>query len=174
MSFLILTIFVCSIASAATNTKQIVSYGDKVTFFFDNREWKLGASNATTNIYYEYVTDGQTVDNWHELATLQIYKGIQKNGPADVPAKILISQLYQECGDKLTYSVIKDTPTDCMIEWKVNGHPTTENQHEIDRFIIGKETLVILHYVKKTKSLTIEERQKWIDILNMANVEPIK
>lgn len=57
-----------------------------------------------------------------------------------------------------------------LLEWRVSGHPQIDDQHEIDRFVAGRQSLIAIHYVKKTPSLTAAERQKWLDILDRATV----
>lgn len=160
-----------SIASASANNPQEITYGDTIKLYFDEREWKLGADNAKTNIFYEYVTDGQTVNDWKEMVTLQMFKGMQKKITTEKYIKGYISMLYNACGDKLVVSLIRNDPSDYMIEWKVNGHPKIDNQYEIDRVIVGKEALIVIHYAIKTARISPDNRAKWIQIVDKATLE---
>ena len=172
---LIVAMFFCTsgltIGSASSSNPQEVKYGDTIKLYFDEREWNLGADNAKTNIFYEYVTDGQTINDWKELVTLQMYKGMQNKITAEKFAKGYLSMLYNTCGDKLAVSLIRNDPSDYMFEWKVNGHPKADDQYEIDRVIAGKETIVFIHYVIKTSTVTPDNRAKWIQIINKATLE---
>ena len=159
-----------SIASAFSNNSQEITYGDTIKLYFDEREWNLGADNTKSNIFYEYVTGGQTVDNWGELVTLQMFKGVQNKVTAEEFAKRYIGMLYNSCGDKIVVSLIRNDPSDYMIEWKVNNHPNIDNQYEIDRFIVGKESLIAIHYVIKTSTINPDNRAKWIEIIDNAIV----
>ncbi|WP_312201054.1 hypothetical protein [Anaerospora hongkongensis] len=172
---LIIAMFFCisglAIGNASAGNPQIVKYGDTVKLYFDEREWKLGADNDKTNIFYEYVTDGQTVNNWKELVTLQMYKGMQNKVSAEQFAQGYLSMLYNACGDKLKISIIRKDSSDYLFEWKVNGHPKVDDQYEIDRIIVGKESIVFIHYVIKTSMVTPDNRMKWIQIINKSTLE---
>lgn len=152
-------------------THQDVAYGDTVRLYFDERQWQLGADNAKNNIFYEYVTDGQTVDNWKELVTLQMYKGRQTKVTAAEHADMFIALLNKTCGGKAVVTVLRRDPADCLFEWKINGHARISDQHEIDRVIAGKQSLIFIHYVAKTPALSAGDRRKWIDILDKAAVK---
>lgn len=172
---LIIAMFFCisglAIGNASAGNPQIVKYGDTVKLYFDEREWKLGADNDKANIFYEYVTDGQTVNNWKELVTLQMYKGMQNKVSAEQFAQGYLSMLYNACGDKLKVSIIRKDSSDYLFEWKVNGHPKVDDQYEIDRIIVGKESIVFIHYVIKTSMVTPDNRMKWIQIINKSTLE---
>lgn len=172
---LIVAVFFCisglTIGSASASNPKEIKYGDTIKLYFDEREWKLGADNDKTSIFYEYVTDGQTVNNWKGLVTLQMYKGMQNKVTAEQFAQGYLSMLYNACGDKLKVSVIRNNPSDYMFEWKVNGHPKVDDQYEIDRVIAGKESIVFIHYVIKTSVVTPDDRAKWIQIINKSTLE---
>lgn len=158
-------------AMAASNHVDVTYGADTVRLYFDERIWTLGADNDPNNVSYEYVTDGQNVHNWKELVTLQMRYGLQNEMTAEEFAAEFIERLRLSTDDKAEFSIIRDDPYDYMIEWKVNGHSSHANQHEIDRVIVGKDSLIILHYVKKTNALTEEEANQWIGILDSAVIE---
>lgn len=157
--------------SDASSSSVAITYGDKVTVFFDERNWTQGADNSQANIFYEYVPAGQTVKGWKELVTLQVFKGLQNETTAEGFGKLSIERLYQVCGDKLSVAVIRNSPADYMFEFKVSGHPRIQDQHEIQRIITGKESLVVVHYAVKTPALASNSRARWIGILDRATVK---
>jgi hypothetical protein len=172
---LIVAVLLCTngliIGNASAINPQEVKYGDTVKLYFDEREWILGADNAQTNIFYEYVTDGQTVNDWKELVTLQMFKGTQNKTNAEGFAKTYLSMIQNACGNELAISVIRSNPSDYMFEWKVNDHPKFDDQYELDRVIAGRESIVFIHYTIKTNTITPENRAKWIEIIDKASLE---
>ena len=52
---------------------------------FDHRHWQLGWSrNNGEAIFEEYVLEGETVENWSELITIQFYPGLEKQTNPDI------------------------------------------------------------------------------------------
>lgn len=160
-----------STALGGTSTAVDIAYGSSnVKLYFDEREWSLGADNSKNNLFYEYVVNGQTVDNWTELVTLQIFNGMQKKANGETYANWMLNQLYSRYGEKLSANIIQNDPSDYMVEWRIKGSQQGEDQYEIDRVIVSTESLIIMHYVKKPTIATKSERDKWVMILNKAEV----
>lgn len=142
----------------------------KLNFALDERDWKVGWQNKTDDMYIlEFVVDGQTVDNWKELITFEFFPGLQQRINCAQFAEGFVKHLKQtEPNTHVT--VFYSKPNDVLIEWVVTGSKTNPDQIELDRFILGKEGIHMVHYVKKTKALTEAERSKWIKFLKSATL----
>lgn len=154
--------------TAPATTCRDVTCGDTLRLYFDERPWQLGADNAKLNVFHEYVTGGQTVDNWRELVTLQMYRGRQTKVAADEHANAFIALLRKTCGGKAVITVIRSGPADTLFEWRINGHAQISDQHEIVRVLAGQQALIVIHYAARTPALAAADRRKWIAILDKA------
>lgn len=142
----------------------------KVNFALDERDWEVGYQNKTDDMYIlEFVVKGQTVDNWKELITFEFFPGLQKRINCEQFAEGFVEHL-KVTEPKTEVDVYYAKPNDTLIEWGVNGSKKNPNQDELDRFILGKQGLHVIHYVKKTTELTDAERNKWIKFLQSATL----
>lgn len=145
---------------------------------FDNRVWKPGWGKNTEAITtVEYVVGEETVENWRELITTQFIPGLQnKVTVEDFISRMMASMIKQ--GYNPDWKIIRpaiDTipsPKDMMFEFKLKD-PESEAQHEIQRIVADDHGLYILHYVKRVPELTPKNREKWIGLLEKAEIRPL-
>ncbi len=160
---------------AAGLSQQAVSAGEwtesiKLNFALDDKQWDLGWSNKSEEIYIlEFVPKGQNVENWKELITFEFYPGLQKKINCSQFANGFLHRLKAN-EPNVKVSSYLDKPDNVIVEWVLNGSPKHADQDELDRFIFGKQGLHMVHYVKKTKSLTPAERTKWLKFLESATL----
>lgn len=160
LSMLLLVGLSQQVASASEWTESI-----KLNFGLDDKEWEVGWQNKTDDLYIiEFVKKGQDVEHWQELITFEFYPGLQKKINCSQFANGFIRHL-KETEPKARVSSYLDKPDNVIIEWVLNGSTKNADQDELDRFIYGKQGLHVVHYVKKTKSLTVAERTKWMKFL---------
>jgi len=131
-------------ASAIESEKLIVSIPQAYTLGFNNRK-----DNMTIE---EYVTGGQTVDNWTELVTVQIFQGMKSVRPDEFRGRM--EALWDKaCPNSSVQSVARGVengyPTNTwMMDCPVN--PKT-NQKEITWFkaLAGKDTFYVVQKAYK-------------------------
>jgi len=167
-SIVILCLFLFATTQAAIAGEWTESI--KLNFALDERDWEVGWQNKTDDMYIlEFVIKGQTVDNWKELITFEFFPGLQRSINCTQFAEGFVQHLKQsEPNTRVT--VLYSKPNDALIEWVVTGSTKNPCQDELDRFLLGKQGIHMVHYVKKTKSLTEAERNKWIKFLESATL----
>lgn len=154
-----------SVVSASEWTESI-----KVNFALDDKQWDLGWSNKSEDVYIlEFVPKGQTVENWKELITFEFYPGLQKKINCSQFANGFLQRLTTD-EPKVRVMSYLDKPDNAIFEWVLNGSAKNADQDELDRCIFGKQGLHMVHYVKKTKSLSLAERTKWRKFLDSATL----
>ena len=143
---------------------------EKPELHFDRRNWELGYQASQGNQYLaEFVLKGETVENWSELVSAQLFVGVQDEvSLGDFMAKTK-EIIFQSCPD-VAWNVIHQGDQDLMYEWKIASCPKMQDQHEIARMIKSKEGLHILHYAIKKPEMTPEKREEWIALLNAAQI----
>lgn len=142
----------------------------KLNFAIDEKDWELGWSNKSSEVYIlEFVPKGDNVEHWKELITFEFYPGLQKKINCEEFALGFVKQFRQnEPNLKVMYYLNK--PNDVIFEWVLNDSAKNPDQDEMDRIILGEEGIHMIHYVKKTKSLSEAERTKWLNFLKSATL----
>jgi hypothetical protein len=131
---------------------------------FDGRAWTVGheQQNGVQSII-EYVLPGQTVENYRELVTSQVFF-------QPVPVARLVenfhSSLAQGC-PSLVWNVIRQDEKTAIYEWRDSGCGGFEPTSELARVTIEKDGLYRLAYTVKGP-LQADRRQDWLTILGQA------
>ena len=130
---------------------------------FDGRIWTVGHQDRNDiRVLTEWVLPDQTVENWRELVTSQIFL---KPVPIAALTERLRQNLAQGC-PSLVWSIIKQDATTIVYEWRDSGCGGSEAQHELGRVTVEGQGLYRLAYAVKTKTpLSAEQRQTWLNIL---------
>lgn len=149
----------------------ISCYAEQVALHFDNRQWELAnkARNEEQGIA-EFVLKGESLSNWRELVTAQVYFGLQEKTTPEAWMGQVINYIKSMYPD-VKWSVIKKGDKDIIFEWELKNCPGQEDQHEISRVISGKKGIHVLHYVTKKLPFISEKRDKWIKLLDSATLE---
>jgi hypothetical protein len=153
--------------ASASDEKEVSGgkyYKEEALLNFDGRDWKIGyqASNVQQSII-EYVLEGEVVENWSELATVQTMFNLPKASPNEFMEDLKVA-MKARCPD-VVWNVLNKSDNDILYEWIITTCSATYSQHEIARIITGEHNLYIIHYVTKTTPTSPEVRQKWIDLL---------
>lgn len=137
------------------------------TLTLGGEEWTLKNKEENGDLLLaEYTTNGETINNWSKLFTLQFFKFELKKGVTpDMFADAEISPLKEQ-GYKVNYKKIKMGPQEGIIEFQVL-EPESDQQDEIQKIIMSPENkLTVIHYVVKKQDMGDTERKKWIDALS--------
>jgi hypothetical protein len=131
---------------------------------FDGRDWTVGHQQRNSKqSLTEYVLPGQTVENWKELVTSQVFF-------QPVPVAALVEKLRESLAQgcpSLVWNVIEQTEKTVLYEWRDSGCGGFEPQHEVARVTIESSGLYRLAYAAKTKKpLSAERRHQWLSILS--------
>jgi len=143
---------------------------ENVDLKFDNRQWELAFSDATeSQSIQEYVLVGETIDNWTELVTVQIFYGLQTQTTCEQYMEKMMEMLKNVCPTTAA-TVISKGENEILFSWEIKDCPGQENQFEIDRVLAGKEALYILHYVTKKPIASSGKRDEWVKALSSAKL----
>ncbi len=130
---------------------------------FDGRGWAVGhqQSNDEQSLT-EYVLPGQTVENWRELVTSQVFF-------QPVPLARLLEKSHAAAAQgcpSLVWNVIQQDEKTAIYEWRDSGCGGFEPQHELARVTIERDGLYRLAYAAKMKRpLPADRRNQWLAIL---------
>lgn len=168
---IILLFFFASVSIAETPKTKIYYPNTQVsmpkTIMLGNTEWKLANQQENNDLLLaEYVTNGESIDHWTQLFTIQYFKfELRKDVTPEMFANAEMAPLKDQ-NYKLDYKKINLGPKEGMIEFRIE-EPANEQQDEIQRINITPDTkLTVIHYVIKKADMGVDERKKWIKILN--------
>ena len=145
---------------------------EKVAVHFDSRKWKLGwsAPPSASMLMQEFVLDGETVENWTELVTVQFFPGMQKIVSQEVFIAGQKLQLLKLC-PSLVWNNIRVSDRDSMYEWSVKGCSGIKDQSEIARVARTDEGIHVWHYAVKKEEIPIATREEWIKNLDAFTIQ---
>jgi hypothetical protein len=126
--------------------------------------WKLANSAKGPNhsSIAEYVREGDDINNWKELVTLQTWGKSSHQPPPDEMLKSLQTTRDKECPNSTLWNVIAKEATSILYEWHAKPCLGWPEQCEIARLIIGNRLVFALRYAAKRPQLPPETRSKWI------------
>lgn len=158
---LTLIVFACALAACASIPLETIyapidASGWTVAYATDT----LGMSNIV-----ERIPDGQTLDNWAEMITIQFFEG-ERRTPQDFVTG-LESQMKQRC-PSVEWSVIETDRTGVLYEWRLDRCSEQQDQHELSRLLRGNDGLHRIAYVEKVRRLSNDTRDTWIANLRSA------
>ena len=128
---------------------------------FDGRGWSVGHQQRNDKqSITEYVLPGQTVDNWKELVTSEVFFTPM---PMASFVKRMETLLARGC-PSLAFTVIRQDEKTAVMEWRDSGCGGFEASSELARYAIEKDRLYRLAYTVKGP-LRPERRKEWMGIL---------
>lgn len=163
--------------ATCTPNKSSPTYQEFLIGGFNPKEWIIGNQFSDQNQrVIEFVRNNESIDSWTELFTSQIIR----KPPNIEPIDVFIARLHDEdrklCPEGFEQKVIvrgqkTDTEEASFIyEWEMKDCDPNADQHEVAKIIYGKFSIFRLAYVERTKKLSPEKRQKWINNLKEAKI----
>ncbi len=153
--------------SATKALKQYVKtvIGEKPQLHFDGRKWVKGYEKADgTQSVVEYVLEGEAVNAWSELVTVNLLFGLQQV-PLSKVMENTKSIIVQSC-PQTDWKNISEGTNNLIYEWEIKSCPKAEKQHEIVRLLAGNDGMWTIRYTTKKVPISDDVRQKWIELLN--------
>ena len=121
--------------------------------FAPPKDFKFGFHSDRNGSLTEYVPNGQTVEDWTEMLTVQVFRDLKENEPAAFLQKVGTKWL-NDC---------PETPKDTIQNGKVNGYPvsmlelkcpnvhaTGKSETTVIRVIKGKDALYSVQHAWRT------------------------
>lgn len=135
---------------------------------FDDRKWVLGWSKPKETegpeIFDEYVLEGETVDNWSELVTVQFFAGLNKKITLELfeyGTKLGITTLCP----KATWQTISQKQKERMWQFTIKDCSPQSDQLELARLVDTDEGYYLFHYAIKKVSLPEDKYKTWVNNL---------
>lgn len=158
--------------AAPETAPAVASSSDKVIIQgppFDGRKWIQGfhAADARQSIT-EYVPEGQTVENWREMVTVNELFGLQNQITPEGMVQALMQGAIQNCAG-VEHNIIGSQDGEVVFEWQMRGCPTAHSgeadEYDIGRVVFARDRIYIMQYMSKTP-IPLEKREEWIRILS--------
>ena len=139
---------------------------------FDDRSWKLGWSqNKDGGVFEEYILDGETVENWSELVTIQFFPGLNKKINIDIFEASQKTELTSIC-PSIKWESISQSDDERIWKWTISGDPGQPDQSEIARLKRTEEGFHLWHYAIKRSPIPSEKEKVWLE--NLKSIKMIK
>lgn len=143
---------------------------EKVNPVFDDRSWKLGWSqNKEGAAYEEYILNGETVENWSELVTVQFFPGLNKSTNPDIFEANQKMNLSFVC-PSVKWESLYQSADERIWKWSITGCQGQPDQSEIARLKRTDEGFHIWHYAIKKSPIPSEKEKTWLDKLKAIEV----
>ena len=111
---------------------------------------------------------GQSIKNWTELITIQSLGKKKHPGPREA-VDATRRMLVERCPN-LMWNEIEAKGEDILYEWRIENCAAEADQHEVARYVATKSTVFRVAYTARTKQLSPEERQHWIEWLQSGHL----
>ncbi|MEL6431016.1 MAG: hypothetical protein AAFP22_03140 [Planctomycetota bacterium] len=159
-------------AAAALLTASCRTAVETTFLPMDSEGWRVGFRRdlgRRVGTITELVPEGQTVQAWSEMVTIQLVAG---DGTEDAgsTASDLFAEQRTKYGDAVAHRVIAEDEHSVLYEWTLLAHPIHPDQHEIARLLEGNEGMHRVAYTHKYGELNDAERALWIERLSGAVV----
>lgn len=122
----------------------------------------------------ELVKNGERIDSWTQLLTIQFYEGIDTEIELFYQTyRYALSKRVKE-STKCQYTqwhLIEKRKTSVIYEWRAKDCHREADQHEIAKLMKGNDGIHRVAYVKKNEDINFKERNKWIDVLQNSYIE---
>ena len=133
---------------------------------FDGRAWTIGNHQQTSSVSMtEFTLPGQTVDNWRELVTSQVFSDREHSMVLSILLGGIEGSLSSGC-PSLSWNVISRNDDIIVYEWHDGGCGGFEPQGEVGRLGRGPEGIHRLAYATKSSGgVPPRKRTEWLAIL---------
>lgn len=153
-------------------------HGEEKLFIpFDNRAWKIGfKNNSSDESIIEMILQNEDINNWQELFTVQRFKEISISAKEFVSLLEKRSRVMLPPNETLRFKILKPDPANIFessfISNYSNADPSTisNNEYNIGRVIKGKNALYYFRYSTKDADQFDKNLNQWIKKLEMAYI----
>jgi hypothetical protein len=116
----------------------------------------------------EFVPEGQDITRWTQLLTIQNFS--KKGFPGPEQAMAALKEKMAERCPSLVWNVIERIHEDVIYEWRVENCSSNPDQHEIARFLVGKQNVFRIAYTAKMKEISEERKKELLERLRQASI----
>ena len=130
----------------------------------DERNWKVGHSASHDNqLIEEWVLPEETVQNWSELISVQIFSNVPLHM---TPEKIAAgaAELHKKSCADVSQKVLASSQTELLYEQKTANCAPFRDEYSIRKAIRGPRTMTEVSYATTTV-MNDAEKKKWTEII---------
>lgn len=134
--------------------------------------WTLAhAEDVQGGSILELVKEGDTIDDWKELITIQnLLKPKGVRNPEGFFSAIKASR-EQYCPGVTSWHVIQQSESEITYEWSTSGPCMGQPaQSELARVLWNKRDFWVFHYAAKVKELPKDDRDRWLQWLSQLDL----
>lgn len=124
----------------------------------------LGEGKGTIS---EFVPDGENVNDWRQLATIQFLEGEKRSPKAFM--ETLKAKMESRC-KSTKWNVVKQEKYSITYEWSIESCTGHHDQYEIARLLQGNDGLHRIAYTEKNKDMAEDTRKLWLEVVEDAYV----
>jgi hypothetical protein len=115
-------------------------------------------------VYEEYVVDGDSVENWKELITIQYFPGLQKKTNLDIYEAMTRRNLALIC-PSIKWEPLSQSSDERIWKWSIEGCQGQPDQSEIARAKRTDEGIHVWHYAIKESPMSSDKGNIWLEKL---------
>lgn len=145
--------------------------GESVNFVFP---WKPKLAHQADGpkeyAIFEFVRDGDDINNWQELVTLQNFSKSWGGASPEDALNSLQAIREELCPGQTDWHVIRKDADSVLYEWQAKPCLGGPAQHEIAKILDGEYNRFRLAYTTKTAQLPAEKREQWVKIIAESRV----
>ncbi|MEK6749654.1 MAG: hypothetical protein AABY83_10670 [Pseudomonadota bacterium] len=160
-------------AAGSSTTISVVQRYEALSLPTDGRAWVLAGGEANNVPTVEYVLQGQSLNAWTSLVTIQYAAGTFDDAQINQILRATHAELERDC-TSLKWSDGLATPESVQYEWRHYGCRGYPAQHELVKIIRGRHGLFVMHYVEKALQLNPEMRNRWLMAFDKAEIIEFK
>jgi len=133
--------------------------------------WKIAnSSEARHYVIMEFVRDGDRLDDWKELLTIQNFGRSSSMHSPEQELNDLRAKRESECPGVTEWNVIEKNEGSILYEWHAKSCLGQPDQSEMAKIIFGKHNIFWLHYAAKGREFSPDARAEWIKRFTSAGI----
>jgi hypothetical protein len=137
----------------------------------DSTQWNEGhAEVIATESIHEFVPKGEHVENWTRMYDWQAFA---RTDDPELTPMLFVNNLRQNTTRRCPHAkwnIIEQSTDSVMYEFRTGRCSPNPEQHELGRIFSGSVNQYRIAYVRKTKELSADERERWLKVLREATV----
>lgn len=156
-------------AASGCMTMRGQRYHYDVAFDSEGPPWKEASRSETAAVMTrEYVRPGETLGDWRELLTVQVFDRARGGFPAPAAAEASLRQkMVARCPGVVWNEIAADSAS-VLYEWRVAGCAGQPDQHEVARILEGRGARARIAYARKGAAMPDSVRAGWVARLGKA------
>ena len=156
-------------ATTACTTARGRRYDYNVDFMSEGPPWKEASHTETAvTMAREYVRPTESLADWHELLTVQVFDKARGGFPAPPAAEDSLRRRMVALCPGVVWNELASDSAGVLYEWRVAGCAGTPDQHEVARIVEGRDARARIAYTRKGAPMPDSVRAGWDEPLGKA------